>query len=86
MQITLNELRTLVRNIIKEEKEKKEISKEEKEKWASNYFKYYDDWMLELSKEEREEARKLYNQRQYGTISKAEFQSKIAKKSKEWGI
>jgi hypothetical protein len=42
--------------------------------------------MLELSKAEREEVRKLYNQRQYGTISKAEFQSKIAKKSKEWGI
>ena len=82
----LNEIRKLIKKLIKEEKGKKEISKEEKEKWASNYFKYYDDWMLELSKAEREEVRKLYNQRQYGTISKAEFQSKIAKKSKEWGI
>jgi hypothetical protein len=94
MKITLNELRNIVRKLIKEEKwsEREKPTYKEKENWESDYYKSYDDWMSLLDymgkNDERKFARELFNKVGYGNMKRAEFNQAIKDKSKEdrWGI
>jgi len=95
----LNEIRNIVKKLIKELKwsDRIEIYKEpltykEKKKWEENYYKHYDDWMplLEyfeiyqgLSKDAREFASKLYSAVGYGNMTRDTFNRAIANESKE---
>ena len=91
---SMNELRNLIKKLIKEGKwsEREKPTYKEKQKWENDYYKSYDDWMPFLDylnkNDERMYARELFNKVGYGNMKKDAFNQEIknASKQERWGI